>query len=31
LELWDRAQQEAGFSAALADLIEDTKRRAAAA
>jgi hypothetical protein len=31
LELWDRAQHEAGFSAALADLIEDTKRRAAAA
>jgi hypothetical protein len=31
LELWDRAQEEAGFSAALADLIEVTKRRAAAA
>lgn len=31
LELWDRAQHEAGFSAALADLIEVSKRRAAAA
>lgn len=31
LELWGRAQHEAGFSAALADLIEVTKRRAAAA
>jgi hypothetical protein len=31
LELWDRAQPDAGFSAALADLIEVTKRRAAAA
>jgi hypothetical protein len=31
VELWDRAQHEAGFSAALADLIEVTKRRAAAA
>jgi hypothetical protein len=31
LELWDRAQHGAGFSAALADLIEVTKRRAAAA
>jgi hypothetical protein len=31
LELWDRVQNEAGFSAALADLIEVTKRRAAVA
>jgi hypothetical protein len=31
LGLWDRVQHEAGFSAALADLIEVTKRRAAAA
>jgi hypothetical protein len=30
LKLWDRAQHEAGLSAALADLIEDSKRRAAA-